>query len=247
MARSGVPATTIHHYRRRGLLPPAHRTAPNRFLYDERHLRALQLVTLLRRRRNLPLEVIGEILPGLLADAEEAFRPEMWDEAILRARSAAPDNPAARLVEAATDAFARHGYAEVSVADVSTAAGLGKGTVYRHFASKEALFFAAVSALVARALAGFQRELAGSGRALPQDKAAHVLAVELGDRLPIVLELLTGALQRRSGYDRVARQLLGTFAAEVGARVAGQGEPVERGIRVLTVAAQHAIRSALDV
>jgi AcrR family transcriptional regulator len=41
VARSGVPASTIHHYRRTGLIPPPEREAANRFAYDERHLQAL--------------------------------------------------------------------------------------------------------------------------------------------------------------------------------------------------------------
>lgn len=39
--RSGVPASTIHHYRRSGLIPPPVREAANRFGYDDSHLQAL--------------------------------------------------------------------------------------------------------------------------------------------------------------------------------------------------------------
>lgn len=39
--RSGVPASTIHHYRRAGMIPPPLREAANRFAYDSRHLDAL--------------------------------------------------------------------------------------------------------------------------------------------------------------------------------------------------------------
>ncbi len=39
--RSGVPASSIHHYRKAGLIPPPARAASNRFAYDERHLEAL--------------------------------------------------------------------------------------------------------------------------------------------------------------------------------------------------------------
>jgi AcrR family transcriptional regulator len=39
--RSGVPASTIHYYRRTGLIPPPVREAANRFRYDDTHLQAL--------------------------------------------------------------------------------------------------------------------------------------------------------------------------------------------------------------
>ena len=46
--RSGLPRTTIHHYAREGLLPPARKTAPNAARYDEAHLERLSLITRLR-------------------------------------------------------------------------------------------------------------------------------------------------------------------------------------------------------
>ena len=46
--RSGLPRTTIHHYAREGLLPPARKTAPNAAEYDEAHLERLALITRLR-------------------------------------------------------------------------------------------------------------------------------------------------------------------------------------------------------
>lgn len=39
--RTGVPASTIHYYRRTGMIPDPQREAANRFLYDQRHVDAL--------------------------------------------------------------------------------------------------------------------------------------------------------------------------------------------------------------
>lgn len=50
----------------------------------------------------------------------------------------------ARLLEAAAAAFARHGLDRANINEISLAAGLGKGTVYNYFPSKEALFLAVV-------------------------------------------------------------------------------------------------------
>lgn len=49
------------------------------------------------------------------------------------------------ILDAATAAFLRHGYA-ASVDDIAAAAGVGKQTVYRHFGDKQALFLAALAA-----------------------------------------------------------------------------------------------------
>lgn len=39
--RTGVPASSIHHYRRSGAIPPPAKEAANRFRYDHRHVEAL--------------------------------------------------------------------------------------------------------------------------------------------------------------------------------------------------------------
>ena len=47
-----------------------------------------------------------------------------------------------RLVEAAAAVFAEKGYASTRVADIAVRAGVGKGTVYEYFSSKDELLFA---------------------------------------------------------------------------------------------------------
>jgi AcrR family transcriptional regulator len=44
------------------------------------------------------------------------------------------------ILRAASDLFGRQGYAATSVDDIAAAAGVAKGAVYHHFASKERLF-----------------------------------------------------------------------------------------------------------
>src|SRR5208282_6704638 len=48
----------------------------------------------------------------------------------------------ARLLQAAGEVFAKHGYDRASLDDVAAAAGLTKGAVYSSFASKDELFYA---------------------------------------------------------------------------------------------------------
>ncbi len=61
-----------------------------------------------------------------------------------------PDDPGLvarrqkQLLDVASHAFAEHGYANTDVQLVADLAGVGKGTVYRYFKNKEALFLAAV-------------------------------------------------------------------------------------------------------
>ena len=49
--------------------------------------------------------------------------------------------PRDRLLDAAREAFVRRGYADVNVDDICRAARIAKGSFYRHYRSKEAVFF----------------------------------------------------------------------------------------------------------
>ena len=55
----------------------------------------------------------------------------------------------AELVRAGLEEFALHGFAATRLEDVARRAGVVKGTIYRYFADKEALFLAAVRGKVA--------------------------------------------------------------------------------------------------
>jgi AcrR family transcriptional regulator len=74
VARSGVPASTIHYYRRRGLIPAPTRAAQNRFTYDETHLEALLAI----RSRTASLQ--PEHRERIVAVAIEAFKTRSYSE-----------------------------------------------------------------------------------------------------------------------------------------------------------------------
>lgn len=52
----------------------------------------------------------------------------------------AVDRRAERVLDAAADLLVRRGYRRVTIEDVARHAGVGKGTVYLHFSTKDALF-----------------------------------------------------------------------------------------------------------
>jgi len=54
------------------------------------------------------------------------------------------------ILDAATDLFAEHGFSETVTQTLADRLGVGKGTIYRHFPSKQALFLAAADRVMRR-------------------------------------------------------------------------------------------------
>ena len=52
------------------------------------------------------------------------------------------------ILDAAVELFARHGYSESDIQVLADTLGVGKGTIYRHFPSKQDLFLAAVDRVI---------------------------------------------------------------------------------------------------
>ena len=65
-----------------------------------------------------------------------------------------------RILAAAVDLFADHGYDATSVSQVISRAGVAKGGFYHHFASKADLLYAVYGELIGRQLEGMDRILA---------------------------------------------------------------------------------------
>jgi AcrR family transcriptional regulator len=68
------------------------------------------------------------------------------------ARKADP-NRKQEIIRAASRVFAQKGYASTRMIEVAEAAGVGKGTIYEYFRSKEALFFAVFESMMAASAA----------------------------------------------------------------------------------------------
>jgi AcrR family transcriptional regulator len=79
---------------------------------------------------------------------------------------------ASRILDAAAALLLRHGYRRVTVDDVAAGAGIGKGTIYLHWKTREALFMAVFEREVLQAIGELLRAL----RQDPQVCLLHRLA-----------------------------------------------------------------------
>jgi AcrR family transcriptional regulator len=124
-----------------------------------------------------------------------------------RQRRNAPETKA-RIIEAAQQLFAAHGYAQAGIREIATHAGVAVSLVPQHFGSKAELFEAALTDAMATntALDAPREEL---GRHLVE------LVMTGGDlRLPAMVVLSTGDPDAREITARVTRDLIITGLAE---------------------------------
>lgn len=103
----------------------------------------------------------------------------------------------ARILEAAAECFAQHGYEAASVGDICDRAGVSKGAFYHHFPSKQDLFMALLNDWLEALDVGLRRvraEAANVPDAL-RNMAGMVGFVlsSAGERLPMFLEFWTQA------------------------------------------------------
>lgn len=241
--RTGTLVPTIHHYRHIGLLPEATALASNRFLYDERHVDALIMIRLLRDRRHMPLEAIGEVLPDILALDGGGLPPaEIWDEIIVPFLDQHGSGGVRQgLVVAAREAFARRGYAQVNVADICREAGIAKGSFYRYFDSKEEIFLAAARSMVDMVAEQFE----GIASPMTEREAVQRLEALLGPMAPLLLEVATEELRHEPSATGVVASIASGLANHLLPRLTTKGASAAAARRVVDTALTGLLRPTL--
>jgi AcrR family transcriptional regulator len=97
-----------------------------------------------------------------------------------------------RLVDDATDLFARKGFNSTSIADLASATGLTKGAFYHHFSTKEELFHAVVDHVRNVWEENVEAAVRGQENALEQLTALLVNHAKLIHRRPELCLVISG-------------------------------------------------------
>lgn len=83
------------------------------------------------------------------------------------------------ILQAATEVFAEQGFAAVTVAEIADHAGIGKGTVYEYFSSKDELLFAVFEWINERIFERISEELDAGGTTLQRFQRLLDLGAEI--------------------------------------------------------------------
>ena len=138
----------------------------------------------------------------------------MSDGVRLPAGSSGRRERAERILDVTAGLLLRHGYKRVTIDDVAAGAGIGKGTIYLHWKTREALFWAVLQRDAARLLEQILARLTEDpGLALPS-RLMRTIFVEVARR-PLVRALLLsdtevlGALATDTAVAAAQRELGG--------------------------------------
>lgn len=148
---------------------------------------------------------------------------------IAQARAPRQDNRRQAILDAAAGLFALQGYHATSMRDIAAAAEMLPGSVYYHFASKEALLLAVYAEGVARIAA--QVDAAVAKKRSPRARleaacAAHLeMLLDRSDYAQVVVRVLpqdadaiaAALIELRDDYERRFRELFAALALPRGA------------------------------
>jgi AcrR family transcriptional regulator len=105
----------------------------------------------------------------------------------------------AQIVSNAAEVFSQTGYHATKMADIAQAAGIGKGTIYEYFATKEQLFLAVYDAWMSQYESIVRQRVEEASDALSKVDAVRDSAVEFYEsratQAPLLLEFWAHALR----------------------------------------------------
>ncbi len=124
---------------------------------------------------------------------EESQNAEAQDTSLPRPRRRRKEARPAEIIQAGLLEFAEKGFAAARLEDVAARAGIAKGTIYRYFESKEALFEAALLSRVTPVLDGVDAAVdafPGSSEDLLRLLFTRIYSEMVGSDLHILLRVI---------------------------------------------------------
>jgi len=145
---SEIPLSTIKFYIREKLLPRPKKTKGTKANYDSRHLNRLKLIKKIQAEGNLPLAKIREIV-GVIDEGDSA-------EAMAKSRGG--ETLKNEIVTAAIAVFREKGYERATIADIVSAAQIGRSTFYSNFTNKKDLLIECIRSIIFSEIQGSEAD-----------------------------------------------------------------------------------------
>jgi AcrR family transcriptional regulator/predicted DNA-binding transcriptional regulator AlpA len=198
---TGVSRSTIHYYLREGLLSSPRRTGKTMAYYDAGHVEELRRIRELQEE-GYPLSLIKEMKEGTRGRKEQDA-PEAISTADRKSQ----------ILEKAVEVFARKGYHNTRISDITRAVGLGHSTFYLYFPSKKAMFMECVDQVFQTMFSGVWEEIRHEQDPLKRLRMRAEAVLKSHPEFLDILHVLHGTMEddprmeakRREIYASVAR------------------------------------------
>jgi len=130
------------------------------------------------------------------------------------------------IIRCAADVFSRTGYHATKIQEIADAAGIGKGTVYEYFRTKEELFLAVYDAWMSAYEAVIETRVAAAADPISKVDAIRDSAVEFyqsrAEQAPLLLEFWAHALRTNNPAFLARVNRTRHFLRDLGADLARQ-------------------------
>ncbi|MEW6554745.1 MAG: MerR family transcriptional regulator [Actinomycetota bacterium] len=200
---TGVGRSTIHYYLREGLLSPPRRTGKTMAYYDAGHVEEL------RRIRDLQEE--GYPLT-LIRDMKDGSRGWKEQDTVETAPSA---DKKAQIMEKAVEVFARKGYHNTRISDITRAVGLGHSTFYLYFPSKKAMFMECVDQVFQTMFSGVWEEIKHEQDPLKRMRMRGEAVLKYHPEFLDILHVLHGTMEDDPRMEAKRKEIYASIAKTV--------------------------------
>lgn len=199
---TGVGRGAIHNYLRNGLMSPPRKTGATMAYYEEKHVREIVEIRRLLTE-GYPLSFIKEMMTGTRG----------------KGRARAVDEPAAgrkqEIMSQAIDLFARKGYHQTKISDVTRAIGLGQSTFYVYFPDKKALFLECLDDLLVKMFFAINEEIQDEPDPLLRIRKRAEVTLDSYPQFIDVVEVLRTLVEDNPGLAAKSRDVYEAIAAPV--------------------------------
>ena len=200
---AGVGRSTIHYYLREGLLSPPRRTGKTMAYYDAGHVEELRRIRELQEE-GYPLTIIRE-----MKDGSREWREQDTSE------TASSIDKKAQILEKAVEVFARKGYHNTRISDITRAVGLGHSTFYLYFPSKKAMFIECVDQVFQTMFSGVWEEIKHEENPLKRLRMRGEAVLKYHPEFLDILHLLHGTMEDDPRLEAKRKDIYASIAKTV--------------------------------
>jgi AcrR family transcriptional regulator/predicted DNA-binding transcriptional regulator AlpA len=200
---TGINRSTIHYYVREGLLSPPRRTGKTMAYYRADHVGELRRIRELQDD-GYPISLIKE-----MKDDSKGWKEAPAEE------HAAPGDRKQQIMEKAVEVFARKGYHNTRISDIARAVGVGHGTFYLYFPTKQAMFIECVDQVFQAMFSGVWDEIKHEKNPLKRLRMRGEAVLKYHPEFLDILHVLHGTMEDDPRLEAMRKEIYASIAKTV--------------------------------